>query len=231
MDTFELEWSINRVTYSKAYIEAGKPLSMHTKQHVKNRLIKKKDIHQPLAEFIAEADELKQNTTQDIRLWARFVINGKYLDQMIRFAHVPDSTQPYLLPGGYESVIETIERHQSYGWASFFISQSLGKSFTLEDMYDWFDQQDKEWVEAIYQEEIDAGTQLYGCVCGGRGCGGYEVHISRQGQDIVWDWRTYKDWKLPFTFRFDAQAYEQAWLEYQAYVAAKLKMLQVEGYD
>lgn len=230
MDTFKLEWSVHRIAYSKAYVAAGKPLHMHTKQHVKNRLIKIKDARQPLEEFIVEADKLKQNTNKDIRLWVRFVINGRYLDQMIRFSHFPHATQPDLIPGGDESVIETIERHQAYHWARFFIAQSLGKSFTLENMYDWFDSHDKEWVEAIYQEEISAGTQLYGCACGSRHCGGYEVYISRQGQEIVWDWSVYKQWwKLPLIFRFDAQAYVSAWHEYETYVVQKLKTLKNNG--
>ncbi|EAY26981.1 hypothetical protein [Microscilla marina] len=225
MDTFELEWSVQKLTYSKAYAEAGQAgkNKLWCNEHVKFRLIKKKAPDQTLECFISEVKYLKKNVVEDIRLRVRFVINGRYLDKMICFQDKQE--QYYLFLEGHVSVPEFVAHNQAYDWANFFIKKFLGKPFSVNDMY-WFDNCDEAWAKNQYQEELARGVQLYCCpICGDRDCGNFEVKIHHQGNKIVWDWSAYQSWwKLPLNFYFDKNSYIKVFAEYKAYIEQQIKI-------
>ncbi|MDJ1473714.1 hypothetical protein [Xanthocytophaga flava] len=219
MDTFRLRFSIQKLVPSKAYLQAGKPHDMWTSQYIKWRFVKEKDANQSIESFLEELTELKKDTKHDFRLRIEYIINGKYLDQVIK--HRNKENKYDLFFEGLFSSFEFIELYKSYNWGLFLLKRFMGEPLIIEDVYQLYYPHiqkepfpENERVREWFMEEQECGVQIF-CY-GDRIYGSWDVDITRRGNTIIWD---HPDLGK---FYFDAQLYEQSLAEYKAYLERKV---------
>ncbi|OJJ14822.1 hypothetical protein BKI52_40395 [marine bacterium AO1-C] len=218
MDTFGIRWSIQKLTYSKAYKNADSPNDLWNDQHVKWRIIKEKPKDQSIEDFVLEMESMKTQSTEDIRLRIQFVINDRYLEQMIKYASYQGKFDLFFQ--GYFQVFEFVESYRKYDWGLFLCEKLLGLPNTPQNI---------EWLRWDYASDKPfpakaQDVQLYCCgACGwDRLCGSWDVNVFCDQNFIFWKWSYEKEWSIP-SFQFDKHQYESAFVEYQAYLHKKLR--------
>ncbi|MDJ1498399.1 hypothetical protein QNI19_36025 [Cytophagaceae bacterium DM2B3-1] len=222
MDTFRLRFSIQKLVPSKAYLQAGKPHDMWTSQYIKWRFVKEKDANQSIESFLEELTELKKDTKHDFMLRIEYIINGKYLDQMIKYS---DSKCLYdLFFSGKFNSFEFVELQKAYNWGLFLIKRFMGEPLIIEDVYQLYYPHiqkepfpENERVRKVFLEEQECGVQIYCCgACADRLCGSWDIDIIRRGNTIMWD--------LGYLgkFYFDLDSYQQELMEYKSYLERKV---------
>lgn len=217
MDTFQLHWSIQKLVASKAYKEAGGPNEMWCNKHLKWHLIKVKEDRQSIEDFLAEFREMKTYALADVRLRIEYLVNGRYLDKVIKYSD-PDGGFDLFFRGLFNS-IEFVEVNRAHQWGWFLMKRFLGEEFTENDII-WLDHPYSKRKQ--FEEDQENGVQLYCCgACGDRKCGGWDMTVYKRDNTIVWDSGVYTEGKL-INYYFDLAQYQQAFAEYKSYLERKV---------